>query len=159
MIRLGKLTDYGLVLMSHIARSQVELHTARDLAQQCHLPLPTVSKILKALLQDGLVVSRRGMKGGYALARKPHLISIATVIAALEGPLALTECSVDIAGLCDLESSCPIRDNQRIINQVVRGALEAVMLSDLIRPLRLTEIRDGRGNLVPTVSLVSGSMQ
>jgi FeS assembly SUF system regulator len=159
MIRLGKLTDYGLVLMSHIARSQVELHSARDLAQQCHLPLPTVSKVLKALLQGGLVASHRGMKGGYALARKPHLISIAAVIAALEGPLALTECSVDIAGLCDLESSCPIRDNQRILNQVVRGALETVMLSDLIRPLRLTAIRDGRGNLVPTVSVVSGSMQ
>jgi FeS assembly SUF system regulator len=159
MIRLGKLTDYGLVLMSQIARSQVELHTARDLAQQCHLPLPTVSKILKALVQGGLVASHRGMKGGYALARKPHLISIAAVIAVLEGPLALTECSVDIAGLCDLESSCPIRDNQRIINQVVRGALEAVMLSDLIRPLRLIAIRDGRGNLVPTVSVASGSMQ
>lgn len=159
MIRLSKLTDYGLVLMSHIARSQVELHTARDLARQCHLPLPTVSKILKVLVHGGLVASHRGMKGGYALARKPHLISIAAVIAALEGPLALTECSVDIAGLCDLESSCPIRDNQRIINQVVRGALETVMLSDLIRPLRLTAIRDGRGNLVPTVSVVSRSMQ
>lgn len=159
MIRLSKLTDYGLVLMSHIARSQVELHTARDLARQCHLPLPTVSKILKALVHGGLVASHRGVKGGYALAQKPHLISIAAVIAALEGPLALTECSVDIAGLCDLESSCPIRDNQRIINQVVRGALETVMLSDLIRPLRLTAIRDGRGNLVPTVSVVSRSMQ
>jgi FeS assembly SUF system regulator len=159
MIRLGKLTDYGLVLMSHIARSQVELHTARDLARQCHLPLPTVSKILKALLQGRLVASHRGMKGGYTLAREPHLISIAAVIAALEGPLALTECSVDIAGLCDLESSCPIRDNQRIINQVVRGALERVTLSDLIRPMRLTAIRDGRGNLVPMVSVVPGSTQ
>src|SRR6266852_6133155 len=84
MIRLGKLTDYGLVLMSHIARSQMDLHTARDLARQCHLPLPTVSKILKALHQGGLVASHRGMKGGYMLAREPHLISIAAVIAALE---------------------------------------------------------------------------
>lgn len=159
MVRLGKLTDYGLVLMSHIAGSQLDLHTARDLARQCHLPLPTVSKILKALLQGGLVSSHRGVKGGYTLAREPHLISVAAVIAALEGPLALTECSVDIAGLCDLESSCPIRDNQRIINQVVRGALERVMLSDLIRPMQLTAIRDGRGNLVPMVRVVPGSMQ
>jgi FeS assembly SUF system regulator len=159
MVRLGKLTDYGLVLISHIAGSQLDLHTARDLARQCHLPLPTVSKILKALLQGGLVASRRGVKGGYTLAREPHLISVAAVIAALEGPLALTECSVDIAGLCDLESSCPIRDNQRIINQVVRGALERVMLSDLIRPMQLTAIRDGRGNLVPMVRVVPGSMQ
>jgi len=159
MIRLGKLTDYGLVLVSHIARSQLDLHTARDLAGQCRLPLPTVSKILKALLEAGLLTSQRGIKGGYTLARKPHLISIAAVISALEGPVALTECSIDIAGLCDLESSCPIRDNQRLINQVVLGALEKVMISDLIQPMRLTAIRDGRGNLVPMLSVVPGSTQ
>jgi len=159
MIRLGKLTDYGLVVMSHIARSRMELHTARNLATQCRLPLPTVSKILKTLLQGGLLASHRGMKGGYTLAREAHQISIAAIISALEGPLALTECSIDIAGLCDIESSCPIRDNQRVINQVVRGALEKVMLSDLIRPMQLTAVRDGRGNLVPTISVASRSMQ
>lgn len=159
MIRLGKLTDYGLVLMSHIARSGTELHTARDLAAQCHLPLPTVSKILKTLLQKGLLSSHRGTRGGYTLALDPQLISIAAIIAALEGPVALTECSIDIAGLCDLESSCPIKDNQRLINRVIQGALDKVMLSDLIRPMRLTAIRDGRGNLVPTISVGSGRMQ
>ena len=159
MIRLGKLTDYGLVLMSEIARSQLELHTARDLARKCRLPLPTVSKILKTLLQAGLLESHRGIKGGYTLAHDAHLVSVGAIVSALEGPLALTECSVDVAGLCDLESSCPIRDHQRIINQVIRGALEKVTLSDLIRPMRLTAIRDSRGNLVPTTSAVSGRMQ
>jgi FeS assembly SUF system regulator len=159
VIRLGKLTDYGLVLMSQIARSQLELHTARDLARECRLPLPTVSKILKVLLQRGLLESHRGIKGGYALAQDPQLITVGAIISALEGPLALTECSVDVAGLCDLESSCPIRDNQRIINQVIRGALERVTLSDLIRPMRLTAIRDSRGNLVPTTSALSGRIQ
>jgi FeS assembly SUF system regulator len=159
MIRLGKLTDYGLVLMSQIARSQLELHTARDLAARCRLPLPTVSKILKTLLQRGLLESHWGIKGGYALAQDPQRISVGAIIAALEGPLALTECSIDIAGLCDLEPSCPIRDNQRLINQVIRGALEKVMLSDLIRPMRLTAIRDSRGNLVSTVSVAAGRMQ
>jgi FeS assembly SUF system regulator len=159
MIRLGKLTDYGLVLMSQITRSQTELHTARDLAMECHLPLPTVSKILKTLLQRGLLASHRGMKGGYTLAKEPRLISIAAIIAALEGPLALTECSTDVAGLCDLESSCPIRDNQRLINQVIQGALDNVMLSDLTRPMQLTAIRNSRGNLVPTISIASGRMQ
>jgi FeS assembly SUF system regulator len=159
MIRLGKLTDYGLVLMSHFARSQTKLHTARDLATQCRLPLPTVSKILKTLLQRGFLASHRGIRGGYALAQDPRLISIAAIIAALEGPLALTECSLDIAGLCELESSCPIRDNQRLISQVIQGALDKVMLSDLIRPMRLTAIRDGRGNLVSTIRVASGRMQ
>jgi FeS assembly SUF system regulator len=160
MIRLGKLTDYGLLLMSQMARRpQAELHTARDLAVQCRLPLPTVSKILKALLQRGLLASHRGIKGGYSLVREPHLISINEIISAMEGPPALTECSMEVTGLCGLEPSCPLRDNQRIISQAVRGALEKVMLSDLIRPMQLTAIRDGRGNLVPTVSVASGRMQ
>ena len=160
MIRLGKLTDYGLVLMSRIARRPpTEVHTARDLAVQCHLPLPTVSKLLKKLLQSGLLTSHRGIKGGYNLAREPQLISLAEMVSALEGPVALTECSTDITGLCDLESLCPIKDNQRIISQVLRGALEKVTLSDLIRPMRLTAIRDQKGNLVPTVTVASGRMQ
>jgi FeS assembly SUF system regulator len=160
MIRLGKLTDYGLVLMSQIARSpQSELHTARDLAARCQLPLPTVSKLLKSLLQGGLLASHRGMKGGYSLARESQLISIADIVTALEGPLALTECNMDVAGLCDLEPSCPIKDNQRLINQVVRGALEKVVLSDLIRPMQLSAVRDSRGKLVPIESLTSGRMQ
>jgi FeS assembly SUF system regulator len=160
MIRLGKLTDYGLLLMSQIARSpQAELHTARDLARKCRLPMPTVSKLLKVLLQGRLLASHRGIRGGYSLVRDANLISLAEIISAMEGPLALTECSSEIEGLCDLESSCPIRDNQRIINQVVRGALQKVMLSDLTQPLQLTAIRDQRGNLVPTISLAPGRMQ
>lgn len=158
MIRLGKLTDYGLVLMSQIARSpEAELHTARELAVRCKLPLPTVSKLLKLLLQGRLLASHRGIKGGYSLARKPKLISIAEIVTALEGPLALTECNMDVAGLCDLEPSCPIKDNQRLINQVVRGALDKVMLSDLIRPMQFAAPREGRPNLVQIDSL--GRMQ
>ena len=160
MIRLGRLTDYGLLLMCQIARAPVkEWHTARELAMECRLPLPTVSKLLKALLQNGLLVSQRGVKGGYILARDPQLISITDIISALEGPFALTECATNVAGVCDLEPSCPIRDNQRIISHVVHGALERVTLSDLSRPLRLTAIRDSSGNLVPTVGVASGRTQ
>jgi FeS assembly SUF system regulator len=160
MIRLSKLTDYGLVLMSQIARhSQSELHTARGLAMQCRLPLPTASKLLKTLLQSGLLTSHRGIKGGYNLAREPHLISVAEIISAFEGPLALTECSLDGPGVCEIEASCRIKDNQRIINQAVRGALENVMLSDFIQPMQLTAIKDSRGNLVGAMSTGSGRMQ
>jgi FeS assembly SUF system regulator len=160
MIRLGKLTDYGLVLMTHIAQNHDRLlHTARDLAAESRLPLPTVSKLLKELLQGGLLVSHRGIKGGYSLARKPREMSVAEIIAVLEGPISLTECSTDISGLCDLEPCCPIKNNQRVISQVVRGALEKVMLSDLCQPLHLTTIRNAHGNMVPAIALVSGRMQ
>jgi FeS assembly SUF system regulator len=159
MVRLSKLTDYGLVLMSEIARRPLALHTARDLGRECRLPLPTVSKLLKILLQSGLLASHRGIHGGYSLAHEPHSVSIAEVISAIEGPLAWTECSSEVAGRCDLESSCRIKDNQRVINQAVRGALENVMLSDFIQPMRLTSIRDKQGNMVRTATVVSGRMQ
>jgi len=160
MIRLGKLTDYGLVLMTYMARNHDRsLHTARDLAVESRLALPTVSKLLKELVQGGLLVSHRGIKGGYNLARAPREISVADIIATLEGPIALTECSTDVSGLCDLEPCCPLKNNQRIISQAVRGALDGVMLSDLIQPLQLTMIRGARGNLVPTIDFVSGRTQ
>jgi len=152
MIRLGKLTDYGLVLMTCIARAQSQdgnLHTARDLAKVSRLPLPTVSKVLKELLRSGLLASHRGIKGGYSLARDAHEVSLAEIVSALEGPIALTECSTDISGLCDLERCCPIKSNQQIISQIVKGALEKVMLSDLVQPLQLTAIKDASGKLVP----------
>ncbi len=159
MIRLGKLTDYGLLLMGEIARTPRELHTARDLAASCKLPLPTVSKVLKTLLQSKLLVSHRGTRGGYSLVREPRSIAITEIISALEGPLALTECSSDVSGLCDLEPSCPMKDNQRIINQVIHGALAKVMLSDLIRPMLVTAVRDRTSGLVSITSLAPGRMQ
>lgn len=157
MIRLGKLTDYGLLLMAEIARSPRELHAARDLAEHCKLPLPTVSKVLKTLLQSRLLLSHRGTRGGYTLVREPQAIAITEIISALEGPLALTECSMDVSA-CDLEPSCPMKDNQKIINQVIHGALAKVMLSDLIRPLQVTAVRDSNG-LITITGLAPGSMQ
>jgi FeS assembly SUF system regulator len=158
MVRLGKLTDYGLVLMTCIARGEgAPLRTARDLAKESRLPLSTVSKLLKELLQSGLLVSHRGIHGGYILARDPQAISILEIIAAIEGPMALTECSTEVSGLCNLESGCPIRSNQQIINQAIRGVLERVTLSDLAHPLQLTPIRDARGRVVPTIA--SGRIQ
>ena len=160
MVRLGKLTDYGLVLLTCLAKSEgVTLRTARELAAESGLPLPTVSRLLQELLRSGLLVSHRGIKGGYTLARPPREISVVDVIAALEGPVALTECSTEVAGICDLEPSCPIKSNQRIINQAVRGVLERITLSHLIQRLELTTIRDAQGKLVPTVGIVSGSVQ
>jgi FeS assembly SUF system regulator len=160
MIRLAKLTDYGLLLMTSMARKgKTSVHNARDLALLTQLPLPTATKVLKQLLQSGLLVSHRGINGGYSLAKEPADISLAEVIAAIEGPIALTECSTDVTGLCDLERSCPIKTNQRVISEIVRGALQKVMLADLAQPLQLTAIRGIDGKLVPTAGHSSGSVQ
>jgi FeS assembly SUF system regulator len=158
MVRLGKLTDYGLVLMTCIARNEGgSLRTARDLALESKLPLSTVSKLLKELLQSGLLLSHRGIKGGYILAREPRDISVLEIIAAIEGPMALTECSTDVTGLCNLEPCCPIKTNQKIINQAVQGVLDKITLSDLIQPMQLTTIKDARGRMVPVIA--SGRIQ
>lgn len=159
MIRLGKMTDYGLVLMTHVARKRTgTLHTARGLAVESGFPVPTVSKLLKLLLQSGFLISTRGTKGGYSLAREASEISVADMIAALDGPIALTDCSTDL-GLCDFERGCPVKHNQRIINQVVRGALDRLTLADLAHPMRLAAIKGANGNFVPSLSLTSGRTQ
>ncbi len=160
MIRLGKLTDYGVVLMTLMARDQKHsIHTARELAVVSRLPLPTVSKVLKILLHGGLLISARGIKGGYSLAREAQDISMAEIISVLEGPISLTECSTEVTGLCDLERCCPIKSNQRIISQVVNAALAKVTLLDLTQPLSLITIKDARGNLASAIGNESGGTQ
>ena len=160
MVRLDRLTDYGLLLLTCMARSRsVALRTARDLAAESGLPLPTVSRLLQDLLKGGLLVSHRGIKGGYALAKEPHEISVLRVIAVLEGPIALTACSSGVSGSCDLEPCCAIKNNQRIINHAVRGVLERLTLADLMEPLELMTIKDARGRSVPTIGVASGRIQ
>ena len=149
MIRLARLTDYGILLMTLVARDAVpaaaaEPHTraARDLADEANLPLPTVSKIMKILLAAELLVSHRGSKGGYGLARPAQEISVAEIITAMEGPIGLTECS-SLAGNCELTSFCPMRSNWAVISEAVRDALQNVKLAELVAP-QLTH----RGNIV-----------
>jgi len=134
MIRMNKLTDYGILVLTHFARDPSVSQTARDLALRTHVPLPTVSKILKDLQRSGLVVSHRGVKGGYSLARAPEEISVTEVVQAMEGPIALTECSGGVAGLCGLEPNCQVRGHWRTISAAIRGALDGVSLASLARP-------------------------
>jgi FeS assembly SUF system regulator len=131
MFRLNKLTDYGIVLMAHVARGAEDMpHTARSLAKATKLPLPTVGKLMRQLSEHGLLTSHRGVNGGYNLARCATEISVADIILALEGPIGFTECSV-IAGLCEMERSCSIKINSQIIGEALRDALQRVTLSEL----------------------------
>ncbi len=135
MIRIAKLTDYGIVVLTHVVRENAgALHTARDLAERAQLPLPTVSKLLKALVGAGLLVSHRGVRGGYALARRPEQISVSEIIAAIEGPIAITECGSG-GGQCGLEQGCATRSNWGRISRTVQEALDALTLADMASPL------------------------
>ena len=133
MIRLTKLADYGVMLMSHVAAAPEALHSASSLSRAAGVPIATVSKILKQLARKGLLVSHRGAKGGYSLARRPEELSVAEMITALDGPLALTQCGLGPA-VCDLERSCAVKSPWLVINRVVHDALASVTLADLTDP-------------------------
>lgn len=135
MIKIGRLTDYGIVLMSYMAAHRERAHNAVEMAEEAHLPVPTVSKLLRELVRGGLLESQRGVKGGYTLARDPQNISVAQIITALEGPIALTACSaVDSAPDCEHESLCPVRGHWTRINRAIRTALEGVTLAEMANP-------------------------
>jgi len=131
MLRITKQSDYGIVLMTLFAGAGGgRVHSTRDLAAGAKLPLPTVSKILKALARAGLLQSHRGVKGGYRLARDPAEISVEEIIRALEGPIAITEC-IDGPNECEIERTCPVRTNWQRINGAVTDALAAIRLSEM----------------------------
>jgi FeS assembly SUF system regulator len=130
MIRMTKLADYGIVLLTHMAmEAPGTLHTAQDLASKSRVPVPTASKLLKSLARAGLVVSHRGRNGGYGLSRDPESISVAQIIAAIEGPIGLTECGTGTEGACEMESFCAARGRWAPINQAIERALSEVPLS------------------------------
>ena len=108
--------------------------TARELAALAKLPQPTVGKLLKQLSHNGLLTSLRGTKGGYSLARPAGEITVAQIIEALEGPMALTECQAP--GVCEQERFCSVKPNWLVINRTVRDALSNVTLADMSRPIR-----------------------
>jgi FeS assembly SUF system regulator len=130
VLRIGKLTDYATSVMTLLAAEPGALLSASDLAQRSRLELTTVSKLMKLLAAGGLVESRRGANGGYRLARPAEAISVADIVAAMEGPIGVTECSLH-DGLCDHESHCGTRGNWRRISEAVEQALRAIRLSDM----------------------------
>jgi FeS assembly SUF system regulator len=140
MLRLSKLTDYGVVILSFMAKDRARVLTSIEIAAVTGIALPTVSKLLKVMVNSDLLVSVRGAKGGYLLARLPADITVASIITVLEGPIALTECSLSKQA-CEQATGCDIKANWHLINQTVHNALDAITLADLVRPvLRANEI-------------------
>lgn len=128
------MTDYAVVLATYLAATEGP-HAARDLALQTQIPEPTASKVLKKLARAGVVVSQRGAKGGYALARSPEQIGVNEVIEAIEGPIAVTECSDETTdSLCEYETNCGVRANWQRINFAVHKALSEITLADMAFP-------------------------
>ena len=134
MFRLNRLTDYAVVVMTQMTREPLEVHTAPQIASDTGIPLPTVAKLLNCLARDALVVSHRGAAGGYTLSRSAEEITIAEIIQALEGPIALTACVEGSGSHCEVETLCPMRGNWERVNQAIRGALDGVTLAEMAVP-------------------------
>lgn len=134
MLRLSKMADYGTVVMTAMVRDPERSRSAAEIAAAVHVPVPTVSKILKILARGGLVVSLRGAKGGYMLSRPSDRISLVDIIHAMDGPIGMTECSVT-PGLCSQESRCAVRANWQRINHAVLGILREITLDQMIAPV------------------------
>ena len=136
MLRISKLTDYGIVLMAHLAREgDGILVSAPDLATATRVAPPTVSKLLKILGRADLLTSTRGAHGGYRLARPASEIDVAELIEALEGPLAMTECADERVSSCEEQTNCPLRGHWNHINLAVKTALRSISLAQLASPI------------------------
>ncbi|MCB1155111.1 MAG: SUF system Fe-S cluster assembly regulator [Deltaproteobacteria bacterium] len=138
MLRINKLTDYGIVLLTRLVNAtDDETSSVRELADQTRLTQPMTSKILKILTREGILESQRGVKGGYRLARDSREISMAQVITALEGPIGITECTShtdDGEEECQFITLCPVHGNWQKINHVVQQALASISLYEMVSP-------------------------
>ncbi len=157
MLRISKLTDYAVVLATELSAGVEErAQGVRELALRTGIPQPTASKVLKKLARAGIVASQRGVHGGYLLARPAEAITVAEIIAALEGPIAVTECSTDeTAGACDYEGACGTQANWQRINLAVQRALEDISLAEMAGPQAQELVQLGRtpqGASAPTTA-------
>ena len=130
MLRMSRLTDYATVLLAALAGEPGRVQTAALLAEQTRIAAPTVCKLLKQLQRAALVTSTRGPRGGYQLARPATQISAAAILDALEGPLALTDCSAG-HGNCEIEDTCRVGRVWQRLNLAIRRSLYEVSLAQL----------------------------
>ncbi|HEV7266607.1 MAG TPA: SUF system Fe-S cluster assembly regulator [Falsiroseomonas sp.] len=133
MLRVSKLTDYAVVVLSRL-EAEGGVQTAPGLAAATGLAEPTVAKVLKMLAQAGLVEGLRGARGGYKLARPLGALPLSEVIVAIDGPIALTACVDGGFGLCEAEHVCPVRGRWDPVNAAIRGALSAITVAEIAAP-------------------------
>jgi len=141
MIRLTNLADYAVVVMTAAAKANDPRLSAASVAAATGLPAPTVAKLMGSLAKAGLLTSSRGVAGGFGLARPASAISLADIVEAIDGPIALTACAHDAASDCAIEGACAVKPHLSIISRTVRDALKAMSLGDLVgvRPVEFEE--------------------
>jgi FeS assembly SUF system regulator len=133
-MRLSHLADYAVVLMTAAARRPAGARlSATELAGETGVPLPTAQKLMGQLAACGLLQSVRGAAGGFSLSRPAVEITLADIVEAVEGPIALTMCSDSNNHQCMLDAHCRVKPHIGVVGRAVRGALGAVPLTELAR--------------------------
>ena len=139
-MRLTHLADYAVVLMTAAARYPAGARlSATELSADTGVPLPTAQKLMGQLATAGLLSSARGAGGGFTLSRLADAISLADIVEAVEGPIALTMCSDSTNHECVLDAHCRVRPHMGVVGNAVRGALGSVSLESLALPLSLSK--------------------
>jgi Rrf2 family protein len=131
MLRLSKKADYGLMAMKHLAvRGERGASSAREIAELYDIPIELMAKVLQRLVRRGLLASRQGTRGGYELARSPSQISVADVIQAIDGPVAVTACTTE-EGQCEQFAKCNVRDPLWRVRERILSALGECTIAEL----------------------------
>ena len=132
-MRLTHLADYAVVLMTAAARYPAGARlSATELSADTGVPLPTTQKLMGQLTTAGLMTSVRGAGGGFALARAAETITLADIVEAVEGPIAMTVCAEGRTD-CALDAHCMVKPHMGVVGNAIRGALGAVSLTELAR--------------------------
>ena len=134
MLRISKMADYGTIVLTAMAKEAERVQSVAEIVSLTGLPVPSVSKLLKGFIRQGLVLSLRGAKGGYKLARSPAAISTAQILQAIDGPIGMTECSTH-PGSCHHEAGCQVRPHWQRVNRAMLQALEQISLKQMMAPL------------------------
>jgi Rrf2 family protein len=135
MIRFSKMADYGVLLLGHFAQHAESLSTTSELAETYHMPRSVVAKLLKGFAKAELLESRRGLHGGYRLARPTAEITLLDVLNVIDGPVHLIDCAVteDLVTVCDYEDVCPSRSPMQDVHRRIIDLLDGITLSELMR--------------------------
>lgn len=147
MLKITRLTDYATVILTHMAKAPTQVFSAKSLAELLKMGPATVSKIMKMLSAQGLVGATRGAEGGYRLLKAPHEVSVIDILVAMEGPVAITECTLS-GHRCGQALDCGVKGHWQRMNQVIMGALGQVTLADLVKPSVMNPL------MIPVSSLV-----
>jgi FeS assembly SUF system regulator len=154
MIILSKLADYGVIVATHLAAHPERQINAAVLAAETRLPQATVAKVLKNLAHAGVVTALRGAAGGYRLSRPAREISVAEVVASIDGAIGMTQCSIHEPS-CDREGFCPTRPHWQRINLAISQALAAVTLAEMAMTQNPFQTPDPAGSRLPFGSLAT----